>query len=78
MKTGWTLYISSTETIQCVQGNRLASPILLYRVYQKEVNTLKNDSKLKSMNYLVKILFYLDELVSCLPPVAKSLMCDSQ
>ena len=30
---------------------------LVYRVYQKEVNSLKNDSKLKSMKYLVKILF---------------------
>ena len=28
-----------------------------YRVYQIEVNSLKNDSKLKSMKYLVKILF---------------------
>ena len=36
-------------------------------MYQKEVNRLKNDSKLKSMKYLVKILFYLDKLVSCLP-----------
>ena len=51
---------------------------LLYRVYQKEVNSLKNDSTLKSMKYLIKILFYLDKLVSCLPPVAKSLVCDSQ
>ena len=32
-------------------------------MYQKEVNSLKNDSKLKSMKYLVKILFYLDKLV---------------
>ena len=45
---------------------------------QKEVNSLKNDSKLKGMKYLVKILFYLDKLVSCLPPVTKSLVCDSQ
>ena len=29
----------------------------IYRVYQKEVNSLKNDSKLKSVKYLVKILF---------------------
>ena len=29
-----------------------------YRVYQKEVNSLKIDSKLKSMKYLVRILFY--------------------
>ena len=50
----------------------------IYRVYQKEVNSLKTDSKLKSMRHLVKILFYLDKLVSCLPPVAKSLVCDSQ
>ena len=34
---------------------------LQYRVYQKEVNSLKNDSKLKSMKYLVKILFHLDK-----------------
>ena len=50
----------------------------LYRVYQGRVNSLKNDSKLKSMKYLVKILFYLDKLVSYLLPVAKSLVCDSQ
>ena len=50
----------------------------LYRVYQKRVNSLKNDSKLKSMKYLVKILFYLDKIVSYLLPVAKSLVCDSQ
>ena len=30
---------------------------LKYWVYQKEANSLKNDSKLKSMKYLVKILF---------------------
>ena len=50
----------------------------IYRVYEKEVNSLKNDSKLKSMKYLVKILFKLDKLLSCFPPVAKSLVCDSQ
>ena len=30
------------------------------------------------MRYLVKILLKLGNLVSCLPPVAKSLVCDSQ
>ena len=29
----------------------------LYRVYQKEVNSLKNESKLKNMKYLVKFYF---------------------
>ena len=29
---------------------------LFYRVYQKEVNSLKNDFKLQSMKYLVNIL----------------------
>ena len=47
------------------------------RVYQKS-ERLKNYSKLKSMKYLIKILFYLDKLVPCLPSVAKSLVCDSQ
>ena len=44
----------------------------------KKVNSLKNYSKLKRVKYLVKILFKLDKLTSCLPPVAKSLMCDNQ
>ena len=51
---------------------------ILYKVYQNVVNSLKNDSKLKSMKYLFKILFYLENLVSCLPPVANSLVSDSQ
>ena len=38
------------------------------------VNSLKNDSKLKSIKYLVKILFYLDKLVSC-PPQLQNLWC---
>ena len=42
-----------------------------YRVYQIEVNSLKNYSKLKSRKYLVKILFYLDKLVSCSLPSCK-------
>ena len=42
-------------------NNETADKILPnYRVYRKEVNSLKNDTKLKSMKYLVKILFYLD------------------
>ena len=45
---------------------------------KKTVNNLKNDSKLRGMKYLVKILFQLDKLISCLPSVAKSLVCDSQ
>ena len=32
--------------------------VKLYRVYQKEVNSLKNYSIFKSMKYLVKILSY--------------------
>ena len=48
----------------------------LYRVYQNEVNSLKNHSKLQSMKYLVNILFELDKLVSCRPLVAKSLEYD--
>ena len=45
-----TVLTYKTVTYRC--GMRL-----LYRVYQKEVNSLKNDSKLKSMNYSAKILF---------------------
>ena len=46
-----TMYLPRQEmhNIQLVQ-----SP---YWVYQKEVNSLKNDSRLKSMKHLVKILF---------------------
>ena len=40
----------------------------------KRSEQFEKDSKLKSMKYLVKILFYLDKLVSCLPPVTKSLV----
>ena len=65
------LHIQNNISWQKMEKNT-ACPYHLYRVYQKEVNILKKDSKLKSMKYLVKILFCLDKLISCLPQVDNS------
>ena len=48
-----------------------------YRVYQNQVNSLKNACNLKSMKVMVKIFFYLDSLKLVFPTVAKSLLCDN-
>ena len=42
-------------TLWCIIWKK-AHPFYIYRVYQKEVNSPKSDSKLKNMKYLVKIL----------------------
>ena len=47
-------------------------------MYQKEVNSSKNNSELTHTRYLVNYLFKLDKSTSCLPPVEKSMMCDNQ
>ena len=41
----------------------------MYRVYQKEVNSLKNNSKLKSIRYLDNILFLINKPMIYLPRV---------
>ena len=60
--------------------NRIAghSNLVIYRVYQKEVNSFKKCLKLKSMKVMVNILFYLHSLIACLPPGTKSLVYDNQ
>ena len=35
----------------------------LYRVYQNEVNSLKNDSKIKPIKYWINILYQLDNYI---------------
>ena len=48
------------------------------RGYQNEVNSLKNDSKLKHMRYWINILFQLDNSAPGHVLIAKSLVFDNQ
>ena len=49
------MLLCTSALLVCVVINSIVVPDwkALYRVYQKEVNSLKNDSKLKSMKYKI-------------------------